>query len=390
MRKLFVGLLCVMIAAGSLSACGKEKQEKDSETKTETEVSENKEETEEEKTETEEAETEETETESDLSEDLTMTILKNQAGTRDYTSLEELNPEPGSKIAVVVKNKKSAYWSAVQNGMNAAVEDLNEKLGYQGEEEIQLSFEGPTDESDVETQINIIDAVLAENPGVLCLAAIDMESCTAQLETAAENDIPVIILDSGVESDLVNAVCATDNYTAGKEAAKKLAEAIDAKGQIAVMSHVQTSETSQKRIQGFQEELEQNYKEIEIVNISYENEDSTQTEMAEAVLKLYPDLKGYFCTNEAAANAVLSVTGNSEKEIAVVGFDAGEQQKNAVKDGKEIGMIVQNPYGMGYATVVAGIRADLKLENDAFINTGFQWIDSTTIEDEKYANYLYE
>ena len=49
------------------------------------------------------------------------------------------------------------------------------------------------DELDVESQINTIDAVLAENPTVLCLSAIDMESCGAQLEEAMGNEIPVVI-----------------------------------------------------------------------------------------------------------------------------------------------------------------------------------------------------
>ena len=51
---------------------------------------------------------------------------------------------------------------------------------------------------------------------------------------------------------------------------------------------------------------------------------------------------------------------------------------------------MQNPYGMGYATVIAGVRADLGLENDKFINTGYQWIDSTNVNSSEYANYLYE
>ena len=56
----------------------------------------------------------------------------------------------------------------------------------------------------------------------------------------------------------------------------------------------------------------------------------------------------------------------------------------------ELGMFAQNPYGMGYATIVAGVRADQGLENDAFINTGYQWIDSTSIELPEYKNYLYK
>ena len=45
------------------------------------------------------------------------------------------------------------------------------------------------------------------------------------------------------------------------------------------------------------------------------------------------------------------------EEIAVVGFDAGKTQKEAIKDGREAGVIAQNPYGMGYATAVAAARA---------------------------------
>ena len=114
------------------------------------------------------------------------------------------------------------------------------------------------------------------------------------------------------------------------------------------------------------------------------------TEMAEAVLKLYPDVKGYFGTNEHAANAVLDAVSTSGREITVLGIDAGKKQIDAVKKGTEMGTFVQNSYGMGYATIVAAVRADMELENDAFINCGYQWIDGSSIELPEYANYLYE
>lgn len=420
MKKVMVGLLCFMLAAGALAGCGSKKPEPDGSRKDTAEENGNQEENKadasdnekqeeaakgtEEKTDKEtdgeqqnqdadkeeNSETDGKDSQKNMEEDLTMTVLKDQAGTRDYTSLEELSPEPGCRIAVVVKNTKTGFWTTVKKGMEAAVKNLNEKMGYKGEDKIKLSFEGPSDETDVESQINIIDAVLSENPSVLCLAAIDTESCEAQLEMAAENDIPVVVLDSGVESELVNAVCATDNYTAGAEAAKKLAEAIGNEGQVAVMTHVATSKSSQDREKGFTEELAKNYPNIEVVNTSHENEETSMSEMAEAVLKLYPQVKGYYCTNETAANDVLDAVNSSGKEVVVVGFDAGKKQMEAIKKGTELGTFAQNPYGMGYATVVAAVRADLQLENDAFINTGYQWIDSSKLELPEYANYLYE
>lgn len=415
MKKAIIGLICLMLATGTVVGCGSKKTEpEESQKNTAEKVDKSEKEQAESETKEEDKKTEETNQETgketgketdtngnktseeegsktaeNMSEDLTMKVLKEQAGTYDYTSLEELNPEPGTRIAVVVKNTKTGFWKNVKKGMDDAVEDLNEKMGYKGEDKIKISFEGPGNETDVESQINIIDAVLSENPSILCLAAIDMESCQPQVEEATLNGIPVVVLDSGVQSEQVNAICATDNYAAGTEAAKKMAEALGEKGQVAIMAHVETSESSQKRVAGFTDEMK-NHPEIEIVNISYENEETSMSELAEAVLKLYPEVKGYYCTNEIATNNVLDIVNTSDKEAKVIGFDSGEKQIKAVKDGVELGMFAQNPYGMGYATIVAGVRADQGLENDAFINTGYQWIDSTSIELPEYKNYLYK
>lgn len=415
MKKAIIGLICLMLATGTVVGCGSKKTEpEESQKNTAEKVDKSEKEQAESETKEEDKKTEETNQETgketgketdtngnktseeegsktaeNMSEDLTMKVLKEQAGTYDYTSLEELNPEPGTRIAVVVKNTKTGFWKNVKKGMDDAVEDLNEKMGYKGEDKIKISFEGPGNETDVESQINIIDAVLSENPSILCLAAIDMESCQPQVEEATLNGIPVVVLDSGAQSEQVNAICATDNYAAGTEAAKKMAEALGEKGQVAIMAHVETSESSQKRVAGFTDEMK-NHPEIEIVNISYENEETSMSELAEAVLKLYPEVKGYYCTNEIATNNVLDIVNTSDKEVKVIGFDSGEKQIKAVKDGVELGMFAQNPYGMGYATIVAGVRADQGLENDAFINTGYQWIDSTSIELPEYKNYLYK
>lgn len=406
MKRAVVGLLCLTLAIGSLAGCGSEKAKAEVTAGTETKPQENekpdadttqpdKEDTEKKEESGEETtgkeETEEPEKGEVQAEDLTMTTLKNSAGTVDYTNLEELNLEKASHIAVVVKSTKTGFWSTVKKGMEQAVKDLNEKMEYKGEDKIKLSFEGPTNETDVESQINIIDAVLAENPSVLCLAAIDMESCQAQLETAEENGIPVVVLDSGVVTGTVNTVCATDNKAAGAEAARKLSEAIDGTGKIAVMTHLESTETSVEREEGFREEIETNHPNVEIVNTSHENEEEPVKDMAAKVLEENPELAGYFCTNQMAGDDVLAAIKDAEREdIAVVSFDAGKTQVEALENGTVAGIIAQNPYGMGYATVVAAARAELGLANDAFINPGYQWIDAVSLSDEKYANYLYD
>lgn len=419
MKRAVAVLLCAVLATGSLTSCQSKKSEtaasssvkEEKETKTDKDNENEKDDTSKndskdaENTENQEDvstdiktdtkpegdESKNTDAENDdMKDDLTMQKLRENGSSIDYTSLEEINLEAGSHIAVVVKSTKNGFWTSVKRGMDTAVADLNEKLGYKGDDKIKLTFEGPSDETDVDNQINIIDAVLGENPDVLCLSAIDMDSCQAQLEAAEENGIPVIVLDSGVKAGNVNATCVVDNYQAGVQAAEKLADAIGGSGKIAVMAHVESAQNCQEREQGFTETIAEKYPDIEIVNISHQNEETSVSEMAESVLKLFPDVKGYFCTNGNVAGDVLDAISASGKEVAVVGIDAGKKQKDAIKSGKEVGVLVQNAYGMGYATVVAAARAALGMENDESINPGMEWIDSENISDERYANYLYD
>lgn len=410
-KAIAAAFLCIMLTTGMISGCAErepeseaaqentgaeqsqetqDSQEKPEESQEETaEKEENAQDKESTGEEEQEAGDQEGSQDRDMAEDLAMSVLKEQAGTVDYTSLEELTPEAGSRIAVVLKSTRDEFWTTVRDGIEDAVKALNEKMGYTGEDQITVSFDGPADDSDVEKQIDLIDTVLSENPTILCIAAIDRQSCEAQLEMAAENDIPVVMLDSGVEKGPISALCATDNYAAGAEAARKMAEAIGDEGQIAVMTHTESAQTSQDREKGFTDEISKNHPNIEIVNISHENDDFTMEKMADAVFTLYPEVEGYFCTNEDGSEAVLDAVNAAGKEITVIGFDSGEQQQNAVKNGTELGFFAQNPYGMGYSAVIAGVRADQNLAVDTFINTSYQWIDSSNLENEEYSSYLY-
>lgn len=81
-------------------------------------------------------------------------------------------------------------WDKVKEGWQAADQGCERAYGFKKDDQITMTFEGPDNEEDVESQINTLDAVIAENPSVVCLSAGDMESCQAQLEAAKENGIP--------------------------------------------------------------------------------------------------------------------------------------------------------------------------------------------------------
>lgn len=391
-------MFAALLLAGMLSAgCAEKKEEQIITTQESSEGSEDK--VREEASETEEdPEIDEVkeEAEEDTEEKKEIALPEEEERITDYTSVTGLQLEPGSNIAVVVKSTKAGYWDAVKQGITQAVDDLNKELGYTAEEDkITFTYDGCDDEDNVTEQVNTLDAVIDTNPAFICLSAVDMNSCYAQLEAAQENGIPVIVLDSGVQAnEMIHAVCATDNYEAGREAARRLCERIEAEGKVAIMAHQSTTETSKKRVEGFQDEIKENYPEVEIVHVSYEpakEGDASIEEQLKASMVLFPDMKGYFCTDEQISEQALKIVGEyKERDVQIVGFDLGNIQLEAIRNGTEAGVISQNPYGMGYVTVVAGVRAVMGMENDDFINSGYLWLDQENIDLEENKKYIYE
>lgn len=109
-------------------------------------------------------------------------------------------------------------------------------------------------------------------------------------------------------------------------------------------------------------------------------------------MEKHPDLKGCIATNETATQLAIKTMDqlDAEKHITLVGFDAGKEQVNALKDGKVDGLIVQNPFGMGYATVVAAARTVLEIGNEAEVNTGYVWVTADNMNDDTITPFLYE
>lgn len=315
----------------------------------------------------------------------------------DTNLIPEFDPavevQPGARIAVVSKGTNGEFWNQVRKGMEAAIEDANEIYGFEKERAITMTFEGPSDEQSVDEQINILDAVLAENPDVLCISVGDMDSCQAQLETAKENRIPVVAFDANVsEKKLVRAFRATDNVEAGKMAAYRLGRAIGKMGKVAVFSAQEKTQSIMERTEGFVENISK-YTDIEVVEVVYGDQVEDMEAAMQEVLEKYPTLDGVFCSNADVAEMYLDMEKDSENhKVAMVGMDATSRQQKAIRDGEEIGVVSQQPFAMGYQTIWTALMTTAPKDSVTYERTVLVspvWIDETNLDDPEYADYLY-
>lgn len=286
-------------------------------------------------------------------------------------------------IPIVSKGFQHQFWQAVKQGAEQAAEEYG----------ATITFEGPESESNVDRQIDMLRAALNNNPDGIGFAALDSQASIPLLQQAQEDGIPVVAFDSGVESDIPVATASTDNKAAAALAAEKMAELIGGEGQIALIVHDQTSITGVHRRDGFVEHMEENYPNIEIVDIQYGKGDHLQsTDLAKTILMAYPDLKGFYGSNEGSAIGLVNAVKElgKEGELVIVGFDSGALQIEAIRSGVMAGAITQNPIGIGYETVKAAVLAARGEAVEETIDTGFFWYDKNNIDDEEIQAVLYE
>lgn len=284
-------------------------------------------------------------------------------------------------IPLVSKGFQHQFWQAVKSGAEQAAKDYK----------VKVSFEGPETEAMVDKQIDMLSAALAKNPKALGFAALDSKAAIPLLKKAQTAKIPVVAFDSGVDSDIPVTTATTDNRAAAALAADKMAALVGDEGEVAVVAHDQTSRTGIDRVEGFTERMKTAHPKVKVVSVQYGGGDHLKsTEITKSILQGNPKLKGMFGANEGSAIGVVNGSKELKRQIVIIGYDSGKQQKEAIASGAMAGAITQNPVGIGYKTVEAAVKT---LKGEAVpkvIDTGFYWYDKSNMADPKIAAVLYD
>lgn len=312
-------------------------------------------------------------------------------GGVDYLDPEGIPLEAGTEIAMIATNSGSDFYELLKKGAVQAVSDLNAALGYTGKEKLSLSFDAPKKESVVD-QINIIDQFLDKAPDALCIAFTDASACKTQMQMAKNNGIDLIAFDTTDEEQTTSSLIASDNMAASAEAAAKMFNAVNYRGKIAVIVHNSLKQTGQDRYRAITNELAEKYanKDLRFVDVVYLAQDNREEEMIlDELLEKHPDLSGIICTDMETTEMVIDYAENIEdRKFQIVGFDLSDKIADAVENGLVLGTVAQDPYHMGYATVIAAARSICGMSNAETIYTDHLWVDSSNVNSEEVLGLL--
>lgn len=286
-------------------------------------------------------------------------------------------------IILVSKGFQQQYWQSVRKGAQAEAERDGAKV----------VFQGPANESEVEEQIQMLTNAIGRRPDAIGLAALDSVAAQPLMQRAKRSDIPVVAFDSGVDSSVPVTTVATDNKAAAAAAAKHVARRIHGHGKVGVIIHDETSKSGTDRRDGFVQWMKKHAPDVKLLPVQYGGGDQLKSaEIAKSIITAHPDLKAIYGSNEGTAIGVVNGVQEAGKagKLTVVGFDSGQGQIDAVRNGTETGAITQDPRAMGARVVKTAMKSMHGEHVPAKIATRYAWYDKQNIDSPKIQSMLYE
>jgi ribose transport system substrate-binding protein len=290
-----------------------------------------------------------------------------------------------ARITVIVKATTSQFWATVFTGADAAAKVLG----------VQISKLGATAETDVAGEVSIMENAISTKPTAIVVAATNAAALAHPIEQATAAGIPVIVIDSKADTDKYVTFLATNNVTGGEKAADELAACVKARtnkaeGDVAYLTALAGAQSLNDRDKGFVERLKA-YPGLKIVEHRTGNNDPARAlSDSEDVLTRHPDLVGLFADNEVEGDgAGAAITEKSlGQKLCAVAFDTSDQEVAFVRKGALDGLIVQNPYMMGYAGVWYGLAASHGAVLPHYVDSGVQVVTKTNIDSPTMAGLL--
>jgi ribose transport system substrate-binding protein len=325
-----------------------------------------------------------------LEENNTMTLMKNILSRRAFTSLAgaavfaTMMPMASFAqdvtIPIIVKDTTSFYWQIVLAGARAAGKDLG----------VNVPELGAQSESDINGQITILENAVAGAPAAVVISPTEFKALGKPIDEAAKT-VPIIGIDSGADSKAFTSFLTTDNTQGGRIAADGLAAAIKEatgkeEGEIAIITSLPGVGSLDQRHEGFVEVITAKYPGLKVVADKYaDGQATTGLNMMTDLITANPNLVGVFASNLIMAQGVGQAIAENKlgDKIKVIGFDSDEKTVGFLKEGVLAGLVVQDPYRMGYDGIKTALAASKKEKVEANVDTGANLVTKANMADPK-------
>lgn len=287
----------------------------------------------------------------------------------NYGCSGEKSEVPGSakklRIAVIPKGTTHEFWKSIHAGAIKAARELDN---------VEIIWKGPLKEDDREEQLQIVETFISSRVNAIVLAPLDDRSLVRPVRDAKAMGIPTIVIDSDLQGDDHVSFVATDNYRGGVLGAERIGELMGGRGKLIMLRYQEGSASTSNREQGFLDTVKSKFPDIEMLSNNQYAGATTETgfRAAENLLNRFPEVEAVFTPNESSTFGFLRALQSRglAGKLIFVGFDSSVKLVEALEKGELLGLVLQNPFKMGYLgvrTAAAHLRGE---QVDKVLDTG--------------------
>lgn len=284
-------------------------------------------------------------------------------------------PTAGKRIDVIIKASDSSFWQAMLAGAKQGGGDFG----------VEVSLFGPTSETDVAQQVQLVENSISRGVDGIVLAPNSSSALNNAIERARTAGIKIVVVDTQVTT-ATDGFIGTDNTKAAEQAGQRLCETLTSanktSGTVLIESSVAGVQTLEDREAGFRTGME-GCPGITIGEPRYNNNDiNAAASQVNDAITADPNLVGVFAANNTsgvgAARAIKD--NNAADRIPVVSFDTDPSQVAALGDGSLDALVVQNPFFFGYQGVVEAAMATVNTVPPRNLDPGAVVADQANME----------
>jgi ribose transport system substrate-binding protein len=254
-------------------------------------------------------------------------------------------------IAVIPKGTTHEFWKSIHAGSIKAARELSSPEG-----QVEIIWKGPLREDDREQQIQVVEGFTSQGVNGIVLAPLDNRALVRPVEEAKRAGLPTVIIDSALESIQIASFVATDNRKGGRLAAERMGQLLNGKGKVLLLRYQEGSASTQEREDGFVEELKAKYPGVELISSDQyagATRDTAKRASENLLNRFGDEVQGIFTPNESSTAGMLLALQDIGKagKVTFIGFDTSETFTDAMRKKQLHGIVVQNPFNMGYLGV---------------------------------------
>ncbi|NEO51968.1 MAG: sugar ABC transporter substrate-binding protein [Okeania sp. SIO3B5] len=242
------------------------------------------------------------------------------------------------KIAYILKTiPEEPYWKDVKEGAEKAAQNFNIDITI-------INSEKPQTSEFVEDQIILVaNLIKTEEIDGIIIGSSDSIRLVPAVEKAINSGIPVIAMDTPLNSDQILTFVGFDNFSGGKSMGEWVVKNLGGKGTVAILDGAPNHDNAIQRRRGFMAGLKTG--DMKVIAIESANwEQSKAQEIATNFFKKFENIDAIIAANDSMALGASQAVENTQyPPIIITGFDGLENGLQAIKQGKITATINQVP-----------------------------------------------